>query len=193
MATLVGNTTRIATWMAAKKMEGLKDVETYFMNRIRTIAESHGKKLTIWDDPVGEGVTVNPDIALQVWNTGIGLVKSLSKQGYKTVLSSPYYLDNLDNKWDTLYSDLNMDAELPGLLGAETCMWGEQVDSTNVLPRVWPRAAAFAELVWSTDYSSFPRIPGLNADRLAYWRCNARTLGIAAEPIAPGWCPRVPH
>ena len=43
------NTTAIAAWMGKHAMSELKDVETYFMNRVRTIAEAHGKKLTIWD------------------------------------------------------------------------------------------------------------------------------------------------
>ena len=49
---------------------GLKDVESYFLQRVRTIAKGHGKRLTIWDDPVGEGVTVHPDVQLHVRRQG---------------------------------------------------------------------------------------------------------------------------
>ena len=38
------------------------------------------------------------------------------------------------------------------------------------------------------DVFAAARIPGLNEARLAYWRCNVRARGVAAEPITPGWC-----
>ena len=53
--------------------------------------------------------------------------------------------------------------------------------------------AALGEVLWSPDYTHYPRIAGLNEARLAYWRCGVRARGVSAEPIAPGWCPRKPH
>jgi len=188
------NTTAILKWMDDHQLKELKDVESYFLNRIRAIAAKYGKRLVIWDDPVGEDVLVNTDTALQVWNAGMNLVSLLSQKGYSQVYSSPFYLDALANSWQDIYTNQDLEIELPGVLGAEACMWGEMVDETNAISRVWPRTAALAEVLWSPGYDSYPRFPAYNSDRLLNWRCNIRTRGVPAEPVyGYNWCPRYPH
>lgn len=59
-------------------------------------------------------------------------------------------------------------------------MWGEHVDATNFMPRVWPRASALAERLWSaaTVTDAVAAHP-----RLHEFRCKLTRRGIAAEPI----------
>ena len=61
-------------------------------------------------------------------------------------------------------------------------MWGEQVDATVIDARVWPRACATAERLWSPQ-SVNNRTEA--APRLSAQRCNMVRRGIGAGPLRP--------
>merc|ERR1712137_1124776 len=71
-------------------------------------------------------------------------------------------------------------------LGGEALMWGDQVDGTNIDSRVWPRASAVAERLWT---------PAIVKDvyaalsRLVDFRCRMARRGIGAGPVNPDFCP----
>lgn len=62
------------------------------------------------------------------------------------------------NSWDHIYSfnpyaNISHDQER-WILGGETALWTEQTDATNFESKVWPRAAAAAEVFWTANGTS---------------------------------------
>ena len=72
------------------------------------------------------------------------------------------------------------------MLGGCAAAWGEFIDAVNAVNRVWPRAAAVAERLWSPAARADPADA---ADRLADLRCRMLSRGIAAQSMGPGFCP----
>ncbi|EPS67345.1 beta-hexosaminidase 1, partial [Genlisea aurea] len=99
--------------------------------------------------------------------------------------------------WQTIYnydiaSGLS-EAERELVLGGEAALWSEQADPTVMDSRIWPRAAALSESLWSgnRDRNGNKRCAEAT-DRLNEWRHRMVTRGIAAEPIQPLWCIKNP-
>ncbi|XP_027155569.1 beta-hexosaminidase 2-like [Coffea eugenioides] len=99
--------------------------------------------------------------------------------------------------WQTIYNydityGLNED-EAKLVIGGEVALWSEQADPTVMDPRIWPRASAMAETLWSgnRDETGMKRYAEAT-DRLNEWRNRMVTRGIGAEPIQPLWCIRNP-
>lgn len=99
--------------------------------------------------------------------------------------------------WQTIYdyditSGLSA-AEVELVLGGEVALWSEQADGTVLDSRIWPRASAMAETLWSgnRDESGKKRYADAT-DRLNEWRYRMVSRGIGAEPFQPLWCIRNP-
>uniref|UniRef100_A0A0D9X0P2 Beta-hexosaminidase n=1 Tax=Leersia perrieri TaxID=77586 RepID=A0A0D9X0P2_9ORYZ len=75
------------------------------------------------------------------------------------------------------------------VIGGELAMWTEQVDAAVLDGRVWPRASAMAEALWSGNRDAAGRKRYAEAtDRLTDWRHRMVGRGVRAEPIQPLWC-----
>ncbi|CAN6596604.1 hypothetical protein TRVA0_001S03004 [Trichomonascus vanleenenianus] len=75
------------------------------------------------------------------------------------------------------------------IIGAEAALWSEQVDSTTLDQKLWPRAAALGELTWSgnRDASGNKRTYELT-QRINNFREYLVANGINAVPLMPKWC-----
>lgn len=63
-------------------------------------------------------------------------------------------------------------------------MWSELVDDTSVDTKIWPRAAAAAERLWSNPATD------ISATSARFYRHRERLIarGIKSEAVAPKWC-----
>ena len=82
-----------------------------------------------------------------------------------------------DLRFDPLHAEM--------VLGGEAPLWGEHIDSTNLLPRAFPRASAVAERLWSSMHvnNASKALP-----RLIRQRCRMLSRGIPVTPLGPGHC-----
>ncbi len=144
---------KIQDFMHAHNLKNNADLQAYFNTRIQKIVAKHGKTMEGWDE------ILRPDlpktIVIQSWR-GQQSLADAARQGYRGLLSSGYYLDLMGSAASHYAVDpfadgaANLsDEEKQKILGGEACMWAEYVSPENVDSRIWPRAAAIAERLWS--------------------------------------------
>jgi len=140
---------------AFKKKNGLADnnaLQAYFNKRLLKILIKHGKKMVGWDEIFQPDLPT--DIVIHSWRGPKSLVEA-ARKGYQGILSNGYYIDlcqpaEFHYLNDPLPPDSPLDDRQRSLvLGGEATMWSELVTSETIDSRIWPRAAAIAERLWS--------------------------------------------
>jgi hexosaminidase len=175
------NNERIQAFMKEKGIKDNHALQTYFNQRVLKILTKHGKTMMGWDE------ILQPDLPKEVvvhsWRGPASLAEA-AKKGYRGVLSAGYYIDLMfpasqHYAADPVPADSKLtDAEAAHVLGGEAAMWGEWVTPENIDSRIWPRAAAVAERLWSprtvTDVDDMYR-------RLAVVSVQLEELGLTHE------------
>ncbi|TGE22346.1 beta-hexosaminidase [Hymenobacter aquaticus] len=153
-------------------------LQTYFNRRILQFVTKYHKKMVGWDEILGPGLP--EDAVIQSWRGRKGLYDAV-KQGHAALLSNGYYLD-LNYSAATYYLNDPLPADAPltasqqgMVLGGEATMWAEFADSVIIDSRIWPRAAAVAERLWSATYVR--DVPDMYR-RLALVSAELETLGL---------------
>ncbi|XP_048875037.1 beta-hexosaminidase subunit beta isoform X1 [Brienomyrus brachyistius] len=176
--------------------EDYTKLESYYIQRILDIVSSTNKGYMIWQEVFDNGVKLKPDTVIQVWKGNEqkyqSELASVTAAGFRALLSSPWYLNRISygQDWQQFYKtdpyNFNgTDAQKKLVVGGEACMWGEFVDATNLMPRLWPRASAVAERLWSSmDVKDIKDA----YSRLTEHRCRMVQRGIPAEPLFIGYC-----
>ena len=144
---------RIQAFIRDHGMKDAAGLQAYFSARLLPLVEKHGKKVVGWDEVLHPGVPKS--FVVHSWRGQESLAEA-ARQGYMGILSNGYYLDlmfpasrhylvdPLEGATATLTAE-----QKARILGGEACMWSEYVTPENVDSRIWPRAAAVAERLWS--------------------------------------------
>lgn len=129
---------------------------------------------------------------IQTWVESFkDLPQQLLAKGYKLIISTKnaWYLDHgfwgrtVYYRWTKVY-DNRLPSRDDGVYGGEVCMWGEYVDDAAIDSRIWPRASAAGERMWSNPVNG-------SSDavyRFLSHRERLVRLGIKAEAVTPEWC-----
>lgn len=175
----------------------VKELQGNYMREIIEGAYNLSAKSIVWQEVFDDGAHLNSDTVVHVWKGNYrSKIKEITFKGHKAILSSCWYLDALTSggDWHEFYqcdpNDFLKEQKLKDLvIGGEACMWGEVVDVNNLISRIWPRACAAAEKLWSPcgplDIHEASR-------RLEEHTCRMNRRKIPAQPPnGPGFCPGI--
>jgi hexosaminidase len=181
------NTSAINQYMAQNGIKTYNQLEALFIQKVNSFIKAHLNRNLIYWQEVFQSTTPFIGNAVDVWKDAPTLANVI-RQDLNAIQSFGWYLDHLDDDWSTYYKQDPIPPNTPAnlqkfVLGGEASMWGETVDSTNIHQKVWPRASAVAERLWSPA-----SVNNINTaiPRLAYHRCRLVNRGIPAEPFQPG-------
>uniref|UniRef100_A0A8C2AY99 Beta-hexosaminidase n=1 Tax=Cyprinus carpio TaxID=7962 RepID=A0A8C2AY99_CYPCA len=170
-------------------------LESFYIQRLLDIVAATKKGYMVWQEVFDNGVKLKADTQIHVWKGRPQYQDEMGQvtaAGFRALLSTPWYLNRISygQDWVNIYKAdpqnfTGTDAQKKLVIGGEACLWGEYVDATNLTPRLWPRASAVAERLWSdksvTDV-------GNAYNRLVQHRCRMVKRGIPAEPLFVGHC-----
>lgn len=140
------------------RQQGYKDataLQAYFTARLQKIVSKHHKTMVGWDEVLQPDTPRN--VVIQSWR-GLDSLAVAVAHGNRGILSWGYYLD-LNEPASRHYSVDPLQGAIGKLtpqqqayvLGGETNMWTEYVSPETIEGRIWPRAAAVAERLWSSQ------------------------------------------
>lgn len=148
-------------WSANAKIQafirehGLKDnagLHAYFNQRVQRILAKYNKRVIGWDEILHPSLPT--EAVIQSWRGPEGLVQA-ARAGHRAILSAGYYIDlnhpaSDHYAVDPLPANTSLDRrDQARVLGGEATMWSEWVTPELIDSRIWPRAAAIAERLWS--------------------------------------------
>ena len=172
---------KIRKFMRKHKIKTLEELQVYFNRKILKILKKYHKKMIGWDEIYGPGLPKN--VVIHSWRGKKTLYRA-AKEGYYTILSNGYYIDLLQ---PTSYHYTNdpipensglTEEEKARILGGEATMWGELVNKEVIDSRIWPRTAAIAERLWSSQ-----RIKDLRSMYRRMWKISLLLERLGSEHI----------
>ena len=169
----------IQGFMRANNLSDPHSLQAYFNRRLHAILTKLNKKMVGWDEILDPDLPAST-IVIQAWRNKESLWQA-AKMGYKGILSHGYYLDLMQPTALHYQNDPLAEAdqltpeEQQHILGGEAAMWTEFISPETIDARIWPRAAAIAERLWSP--AAHCTLEGLD-DRLAMVSLRLEELGL---------------
>jgi hexosaminidase len=192
---------------------------TNYMQKLYDSVQGDGKRIITWEDMLlSHKFPMDPDNTLvQAWR-GASSVRKIVSLGRRVIASpaSHWYLDcgqgawmntaHGGNSWCDPYktwqhmytydplTDLedtgNTDASHPQVVGGEVTMWTEKTDPLNLDVKIWPRAAAVAEVLWSgrRDIHGHERTTRAAHPRIHRLRRRLAAFGLRPDVVNMLWC-----
>jgi hexosaminidase len=151
---------RIQQYMRDNGFKDSAALQTYFTARLQKLVSKHHKTMVGWDEVLQPETP--KDVVIQSWR-GLDSLATAVGRGNRAILSWGYYLD-LNEPASRHYAvdplagsvgKLTL-ARQSEILGGETAMWTEYVTPETIDGRIWPRAAAVAERLWSQQNVTDP-------------------------------------
>lgn len=184
----------ISEYMRANNITTYEGLEEKYIQRIVDIVKDLKHRSVVWQEVFVNGVHLAENTVVHIWTgNSARLLNEVTAKGYPAILSTCWYLDHLSTggDWRKYYKCEPHD--FPGnetqknlVIGGEACMWSEVVDDTNVLQRIFPRASAAAERLWSPAVVNDVLDA---ANRLEEHACRMKRRGLPAQPPnGPGYC-----
>lgn len=179
------------------------------LGRIQHLMRNKQIPIILWSSkltqlPYLDNYLNNSTYIIQIWTKGNDVqVKNILSRGFNIIISNydALYFDcgapswvsdghnwcSPYNGWKTVYNNRLENIagnHIARVLGAEAAVWSEKIDEHTLGQRLWPRASALAERLW-TNPSNDWRIAEA---RLLLHRQQLIENGIAADVIQPEWC-----
>jgi hexosaminidase len=124
-------------------------LQAYFVKRVQKIITKYHKQMIGWEELFSKDIS--QDVIVQVWQNG-AFTKQALDHGNPVILSKGFYIDQFFPAY-IHYNNPDLasinDSNESKLKGGEAAQWTEAADKNNIETRVWPRAAAVAERLWS--------------------------------------------
>ncbi|HEY8929894.1 MAG TPA: beta-N-acetylhexosaminidase [Mucilaginibacter sp.] len=140
----------VAAFMKKNNMADTHALQAYFVKRVARLLEKHHKKTLGWEELFSTDLPKT--VMVQVWSNAKYRDDALA-HGNNVIISKGFYLD-VFMPAAVHYNNALIPDSLTGntaalLKGGEAAQWAEAVDPGNIETRIWPRAAAVAERLWS--------------------------------------------
>jgi len=183
---------RVVAWKEAQGLSSWDDVYCAFVDAADKMVRDAGRIPVHWEETFLTKCNLDREnTIIQVW-IDQETIANVTASGFRTIASPQayWYLDHLTSTWDVMYSyeptaGLTA-AQQENLIGGEACSWSETQDSSNIHSRIWPRASAVAERLWSPKETVDTTAA---KTRLAEHHCRMKARGVPSTPIGPGFCP----